>query len=61
MSINILIGLVFLAGGILFLWWSIKNPSTDELDSLTSDIKGYIGGIGAIFIGILLLLGKVHW
>ncbi len=53
------IGLAFLIGGIFFLGWTIKNPVKD--DNLTGNIKGIIGGVGSIIIGIILLTGNGHW
>jgi hypothetical protein len=53
------LGLGFLIGGAIYLWWVIKHPIKN--DTLTGNIKGIIAGVGSIIIGIMLLTGKGHW
>ena len=59
MTKETVIGLVCLILGTCFLWWTIKHPIKD--DYLTGNVKGIIGGVGAIIIGILLLIGYLKW
>jgi hypothetical protein len=62
MNIKYLIwGIVSLIVGVLGLIWVIKNPSGDENSEDPTyekqwDIRGYIGAIGSIFLGIWLIL-----
>lgn len=49
------IGIGFLAFGIAFLWWSIKNPVKSDIT--TANLKGIIAGVGFIILGVLLILG----
>ena len=54
------IGLICIVFGVLFLWWSIKTWKKGD-DIFTSNFKGISGGLLFIVIGIMLLIGKLHW
>lgn len=51
---NILFSLIFIIVGIYFIYSTYKKPSP----MYSSDMKGYFGGIGFLFLGISSLLGK---
>jgi hypothetical protein len=55
-----MLGIGCLIFGIVFLWWSIKQPDKGN-DVLTGNAKGYIASIAFIVIGILFLVGKLHF
>ncbi len=57
---NVIIGLLFVFGGVFAIWLTYKNPS-DKDDAMKSDAKGYLGGIIAIIVGIMTLIGKINW
>jgi hypothetical protein len=52
---NYLIALCFLILGIYILYYAYKKPSPMS----NTNFKGYIGGIGFIYVGIMSLLGKM--
>ena len=54
--LNILISLVFLIFGIYFVYNTYKKPAI----LFSTDLKGYIGGIGCIAIGLMSLFGKMN-
>ena len=55
---NILIGLCFIAVGIYSIMYTYKN-SDPQL--VSADLKGYLGGVVAIILGVLAVLNKVTW
>jgi hypothetical protein len=54
---NITIGRLFLIIGIYTIIGTYKKPDSQLI---TRTIGGYIGGIGAIVIGIMLIFGIKH-
>jgi hypothetical protein len=56
-----LIGLACIAIGGFVLWWTIKYPNKEKHDPITGNLKGYIGSIGFIVVGVLLLIGYLKW
>jgi len=55
------IGLVALLTGFLNLWRTYKHSVPEEEDYFNSNIKGYLGSICLIIIGILFILGYLEW
>lgn len=53
--LNVLFSIVFLSGGVYFIYSTYKKPAV----LFSTDLKGYIGGAGLIVIGLLSLLGKM--
>ena len=47
-------GFGLLLSGIFFLWFTRKYP-TEGRDIWHLDLKGYLGGIGGIIVGLLFL------
>jgi hypothetical protein len=58
-TINVLIGLAFLAVGCFITWLTYKYPTKN--DYTATNVKGYIGGITFILLGIITLLGLIEW
>ncbi|TDR18241.1 hypothetical protein IP97_02527 [Flavobacterium cheniae] len=54
---NIIIGIFFLIIGIYTIIDTYKKPDSQLI---TRTLGGYIGGIGAIVIGIMLVFGIKH-
>ncbi|WP_298155412.1 hypothetical protein [Flavobacterium sp.] len=52
---NVLVSLVFLLSGLYFIYSTYKKPAV----LFSTDLKGYIAGIGLIAIGIMSLFGKM--
>lgn len=56
--LNMFSGIGLILFGIALLYYTYRNPNS-TLSSI--DTKGYIGGVGAVILGVLLLLGKIKW
>jgi hypothetical protein len=56
-----IIGIVFLFIGCIVLWLAYKYPLRKEYDFTQANVKGYMGGIGFIILGILTLTGWFKW
>jgi hypothetical protein len=50
-------GLFWIAFGIFFINFVIKNPAEDKI-SQGGDMKGWAAGISGILIGILIIIFK---
>lgn len=53
---NILFSIIFIFIGIYFLYSTYKKPSP----LVSTDLKGYFGGISFIVLGILSIIGKFN-
>lgn len=49
-------GIILIAFGVFFLRYTIKKPNKMFF---SSDVKGYVGSVGAIVLGIMLLFGWI--
>lgn len=56
---SILSGIAFIIIGIALMYYFYKNPVEDNYNA--SNTKGIVAGVFSIIIGIMLLMGKVHW
>ena len=56
---SILSGIMFIIIGIALIYHFYKNPVEDNYNA--SNTKGIVAGAFSIIIGIMLLMGKVHW
>lgn len=57
--IRIIEGLFWITVGIFSIYTRFKSPTPEwTSDTMNSDGKLLIGGIGGIIIGILILIGK---
>lgn len=54
--LNILISLVFISGGVYFIYSSYKKPAV----LFSTDLKGYIGGAGLVILGLMSLFGNLN-
>ncbi|RXR21471.1 hypothetical protein [Flavobacterium stagni] len=54
--LNIFISLVFLSGGAYFIYSTYKKPAV----LFGTNLKGFIGGVGLIILGLMSLLGKMN-
>ena len=52
---NLFVSLLFTLIGIYFIYNTYKKPSP----LISTDMKGYIGGIGFLYVGIMGLIGKI--
>lgn len=52
---NFVLGLCFVIVGGYFIYNTYKKPSP----MISTDLKGYFGGLGALYYGVMTLLGKV--
>jgi hypothetical protein len=52
-------GVTCIVIGILVIWHTIRNPDTDKNAWFAGDLKGWAGGIGAIALGIVILIAKL--
>jgi hypothetical protein len=57
--INILLGSLFILLGTFILYDFIKNPV--EKNYFAANSKGIVGSALLILIGVLLLIGKIHF
>jgi uncharacterized membrane protein HdeD (DUF308 family) len=48
-------GLGLLLSGVFFIWFTKRYPNEGR-DIWKLDLKGYLGGIGCIIVGLLFLL-----
>lgn len=55
---NLIIGLLCIPAGIIAIIFTYKNPDSQLKNE---DLKGYIGGIALIVIGVMFILGKLNW
>ncbi len=55
---DILIGFLFLCIGIIVIIILIFRPPKSEFPGMPT-LQGIIGGVGAIIMGILLIIGKM--
>jgi len=53
---NTILSTIFVVFGIYLFYQTYKKPAP----RFSSDLKGYFGGIGLIFLGILSLIGKFN-
>jgi uncharacterized membrane protein HdeD (DUF308 family) len=51
-------GILFILAGIVSIIYMYKNPNKTFIGQ---NIGGYIGGFFLILIGVLLIMGKIHW
>lgn len=56
-----LIGFACFAVGCFILWYVIKHPLRKDYDFTQANVKGYMGGIGFIILGIGTLIGWFKW
>ena len=56
-----LIGFACIAVGFFILWHRYKNPLRKDYDFTQANVKGYMGGIGFIILGIGTLIGWFKW
>ncbi len=56
---SVLIGFVCIAVGCFFIWNTYKHPV--KTDNTEANMKGYIGGVILIVVGIMTLIGWGHW
>jgi len=57
---NRLLGLLFIIIGIVQFYWVIKYPA-DKNDASLADVKGILGGIGFIGLGIAMMIGSADF
>lgn len=53
---NTILSTIVVVFGLYFLYQTYKKPAP----RFSTDLKGYFGGIGLIFLGILSLIGKFN-
>jgi hypothetical protein len=53
---DIFLGFLFIIIGIFLLVFTYKNPA---VQIKSADLKGYLGGIGFIILGVLTVLGLI--
>lgn len=60
---NILTGSSFIVFGILVIIFTYKQTwdSNTPMFNINRGMKGYLGGVGSIILGIMWILGKMHW
>ena len=56
-----LIGFACIAVGCFILLYVIKHPLRKDCDFTQANVKGYMGGIGFIILGIGTLIGWFKW
>ena len=56
-----IIGIISVLLGAILLWLTIKFPVKNNDDILLGNINGYLSGFALIVIGILIIIGYVHW
>ncbi|MFP9117151.1 hypothetical protein ACLI08_05115 [Flavobacterium sp. RNTU_13] len=55
---SIITGLIMVGVGIVAIIFTFKN---NDSQFFSSDLKGYIGGLLLIIIGILFALNEITW
>ena len=57
MEKDLIIGLLLIAFGSLFIWWTYKQPVKDgKTDMMNTDFKGYLWGGFAVIAGIIIIV-----
>jgi len=57
MEKDITIGFIFILFGILFGFWTYKNPVSDpKTDMLNTGFKGYLWSIFSIILGLTIII-----
>lgn len=57
MEKDITIGLILILAGILFGWWTYKNPTPDnKTDMMNADFKGYLWGFFGVVVGVTIIV-----
>jgi len=56
---NVIIGLLLILFGVFIVWQTYFYPIKN--DNTGGKMKSYAGGIGCFVLGIMSILGKLHW
>jgi uncharacterized membrane-anchored protein len=56
-----IVGIISVLLGAILLWLTIKFPVKNNDGILLGNVNGYLSAIGLIVIGILIMIGYVHW
>jgi len=60
---NIIIGICCVVLGVLVVRLTFNHPTNESsaMGDFNRKLQGYLGGVGLIIIGIMLIVGKLHW
>lgn len=49
----------FILLGVYAIIYTIKNPSKDTFSPLQGDMRGWVGGVASIGLGVFILIMKI--